>query len=159
MAKKQKADFEKDTVNLDALIPREDLRSKKQGSPNVGPIPVSELQLGKNQYHLLRKPLFQRETDDWTIDHVVSLVKSFRDGHLIPAVILWDAEGYTFVIDGAHRLSVFIAWINDDYGDQHISQGFFKSGIPKRQTEVAEECRRRIADAGCAYTALSSLAG
>jgi hypothetical protein len=122
----------------------------------VGPIPVSELQLGKNQYHLLRKPIFQRSTDDWTIDHVVSLIQSFRDGHLIPAVILWDAEGYTFVIDGAHRLSVFIAWINDDYGDQHITQGSQKD-IPKRQKEVAAECRRRVADAGCAYATLSNL--
>ena len=156
MAKKQKADFAKDTVNLDPLIPREDLRSKKQGAPNVGPIPVSELQLGKNQYHLLRKPIFQRATDDWTIDHVVSLIKSFRDGHLIPAVILWDAEGYTFVIDGAHRLSVFIAWINDDYGDQHITQSH-QHDIPKRQKEVAAECRRRVAEAGCAYSALSNL--
>lgn len=157
MAKKQKADFKKETVNLDALIPREDLRSKKQGAPNVGSIAVTELAIGKNQYHLLRKPLFQRETDDWTIDHVVSLIKSFRDGHLIPAVILWDAEGYTFVIDGAHRLSVFIAWINDDYGDLTISQGFFKSGISKRQREVAAECRRLISEAGCAYATLSKL--
>ena len=112
MAKKQRSDFGKDTVNLDALIPREDLRDKKQGPAASGPIPVTELQVGKNQYHLLRKPLFQRETDDWSIDHVVTLIQSFRDGDLIPAVILWDAQGYTFVVDGAHRLSVFIGWVN-----------------------------------------------
>lgn len=157
MGTKQKADYRKDTVNLEAMIQREDLRSKKQANANNSPIPITELQMGRNIYHLLRKPFFQRETDDWSIDHVVRLIESFRDAQLIPAVILWDAEGSTFVIDGAHRLSVFIAWVNDDYGDRHISQAFFKHGIPKKQREVAEECRRRIAAAGCTYSTLSAL--
>jgi Protein of unknown function DUF262 len=100
---------QKDTVNLDALIPRDDVETKKP-KPSKGVIQVTELALGKHFYGLLRKPLFQRETNDWGVDNVVSLVRSFRNGHLIPAVILWSADGSTFVIDGAHRLSVFVAW-------------------------------------------------
>lgn len=40
-----------ETVNLDALIPREDLDSKRPGVGSGG-IPVSELQLGKHYYGL-----------------------------------------------------------------------------------------------------------
>jgi hypothetical protein len=146
----------RDLVNLDALIPREDLESKKPGPPSTGGIPVSQLALGQHYYGLLRKPLFQRETDDWSVDNVVSLVKSYRDGHLIPAVILWTAQGYTFVIDGAHRLSVFIAWVNNDFGDGQMSAAFFKE-IPRRQLEIAAECKKRIESASCAYATLSHL--
>ena len=77
---------QRETVNLDALIHREDV--SKAPAPGSGGIPVSELALGKHYYGLLRKPHFQRETDDWSVDHVVSLIRSYRDGHLIPAVIL-----------------------------------------------------------------------
>jgi hypothetical protein len=147
---------DKDLVNLDALIPREDLEGKKAGPRSTGGIPISQLVLGQNHYGLLRKPLFQRETDDWSVDNVVRLIKSYRDAHLIPAVILWTAQGYTFVIDGAHRLSAFIAWVNDDYGAGAISTAYFKE-IPKKQREIADECRSRIAAAGCAYSTLSSL--
>jgi len=81
----------KDKVNLDALIRRQDLEAvKTEYSANIGEggIPVSELGKGKLYYELLRKPHFQRETDDWNIDNVVTLIKSFRDGNLIPAIIL-----------------------------------------------------------------------
>lgn len=147
----------KDLVNLDAMIPREDLESKRPGPKPSGGIPISQLAVGQHYYGLLRKPLFQRETDDWSVDNVVSLIKSYREGHLIPSVILWTAQGYTFVIDGAHRLSAFIAWVNDDYGDRHISQGFFKNEISKRQKEIADECRKKIAAEGCTYSSLNSL--
>lgn len=146
-----------DLVNLDGLIKREDLQSKVPAPAGSGGIPVSELALGKHYYGLLRKPHFQRETDDWSVDNVVALIKSYRDGHLIPAVILWTAEGYTFVIDGAHRLSAFIAWVNDDYGDKAISQGFYGHDIPKRQREIAIECRNLLAQENCTYSELAKL--
>lgn len=146
----------KDLLNLDALIAREDLESKKPGPLSTGGIPISQLAVGTHYFGLLRKPLFQRETDDWSIDNVVGLIKSFRDGHLIPAVILWTAQGYTFVIDGAHRLSALIAWVNNDFGDGQLSAAYFKE-IPKRQREIATECRRQLEAANCTYSALNSL--
>lgn len=146
-----------DKVNLDALIPREDLVSQKAAPTGTGGIPITELAVGKFYYHLLRKPHFQRETDDWSIDHVVTLLKSYRDGHLIPSVILWKAEGSTFAIDGAHRLSALIAWVNDDYGDGQLSAAFFKNQIPKRQLKIAEECRKRVAAEVGPYSLISQL--
>ena len=147
---------QKDTVNLDALIPRDDVETKKP-KPSKGVIQVTELALGRHFYGLLRKPLFQRETNDWGVDNVVSLVRSFRNGHLIPAVILWSADGSTFVIDGAHRLSVFVAWVNDDYGDGPISQAFFKHQIPKSQRDAAGKCRTQIKSEGLEYADLQKL--
>lgn len=144
------------TVNLDALIPRDDVEGKRtKASRSV--IQVTELALGKHFYGLLRKPLFQRETNDWDVDNVVSLVRSFRNGHLIPAVILWSADGTIFVIDGAHRLSVFVAWVNNDYGDGQISHAFFKHRIPKLQMEAAKKCRERIQAEGLVYADLEKL--
>ena len=136
-------------VNLDAMIKREDLsiiESDQQGGAGEGGVPVTELRKGRLHYNLLRKPDFQRETNDWDIDNVVTFIKSFRDGHLIPSLILWRSQnGFNFVIDGAHRLSALIAWVNDDYGDRSISQDFFDHKIPNAQKKNADECRRRIA--------------
>lgn len=147
---------QKESVNLDALIPRDDVEAKNPKA-SKGVIQVTELALGKHFYGLLRKPLFQRETNDWGVDNVVSLVRSFRNGHLIPAVILWSADGSTFVIDGAHRLSVFVAWVNDDYGDGAISQNFFKHQIPKLQLAAARKCREKIKAEGLEYAELQKL--
>lgn len=146
----------KQLVNLDALIPRDDVEGKK---PKVSKsvIQVTELAKGRHFYGLLRKPLFQRETNDWDVDNVVSLIRSFRNGHLIPAVILWSADGSTFVIDGAHRLSVFVAWVNDDYGDGEISQVFFNHEIPKTQAAAAKKCRELIKKQGLEYEQLQKL--
>ncbi|QSB02553.1 DUF262 domain-containing protein [Methylomonas sp. EFPC1] len=147
---------QKETVNLDALIPRDDVEAKNPKA-SKGVIQVTELELGRHFYGLLRKPLFQRETNDWGVDNVVSLVRSFRNGHLIPAVILWSADGSTFVIDGAHRLSVFVAWVNDDYGDGPISQAFFKHQIAKSQRDAARKCREQIKAEGLEYAELQKL--
>lgn len=136
-------------LNLDALIPRQDLDTYEQGATRLSgnrDIPVSELAVGKLHYSLLRKPDFQRETNDWGIDNVVTLIKSYRDADLIPAIILWPSDaGYIFIIDGAHRLSALIAWVNDDYGDGPISRKFFDNKIPKQQERYAQECRERVA--------------
>lgn len=147
---------QRETVNLDALIQRDDVESKKPKA-GKGVIQVTELALGKHFYGLLRKPLFQRETNDWSVDNVVSLIRSFRNGHLIPSVILWSSDGSTFVIDGAHRLSVFIAWVNDDYGDKAISQAFFNDQIPKLQKDIANKCRAQVKAAGLEYAELQKL--
>lgn len=149
----------KKLLNLDALIPREDLDTRSEGATansGEGGIPVSELAVGKLHHGLLRKPDFQRETNDWGIDNVVTLIKSFRDADLIPALIMWRSHaGYTFVIDGAHRLSALIAWVNDDYGDKAISRKFFDDKIPKQQENNAKECRNRVAAEVGRYSDLS----
>lgn len=147
---------QREIVNLDALIPRDDVEAKRSKASKAV-IQVTELEVRRHFYGLLRKPLFQRETNDWGVDNVVSLIRSFRNGHLIPAVILWSADGSIFVIDGAHRLSVFVAWVNDDFGDGTLSKDFFKQQIPKSQCEAARKCREQIKAEGLEYAELQQL--
>ena len=116
-------------INLDALIPREDFEVKDlDASPTSKSQNLRITDLAKDSFFLgsLRKPDFQRETNEWDQSRVVSIIESFLNGDLIPAVILWKNEaGFTFVIDGAHRLSALAAWVNDDYGDGLISKSFY----------------------------------
>lgn len=130
-------------VNLDALIPREDMGTATEtvGSKQ-DKIDIHHLSQNNFFVGALRKPDFQRETARWTPDKVVDLVRAFVDGDLIPAVILWQRGSNVFVIDGAHRLSALIAWVNDDYGDNTLSLGYFGGRIPDEQLTIAEKTRK-----------------
>lgn len=138
------------SVNLDALIPREDLQvdgpNPERPGGDVPQISLNELQLGRSMFEVLRKPDFQRETAEWTPSQIVELVKNTLDEELIPAVIVWKAPNRdVFVIDGAHRLSALIAWINDDYGSGFISQKFFGlDKIPSAQIAAAKKVKALI---------------
>lgn len=134
------------TVNLDALIPRDDFVGDADaagGSPRQT-IGISDLDDKGFFQNSLRKPDFQRETTHWSPDKVVDLVRAFLDGDLIPAVILWERGEEVFVIDGAHRLSALIAWIRDDYGDGSASNASFGSGLTDEQQKIAERTRKKI---------------
>lgn len=135
-------------VNLDAMITREDFAIKSsQSSPHYDKqdkISVRDFAYDGLLGFLLRKPDFQRETNHWTPEQVVSLLECYVEGDLIPSVILWQSETATFVIDGGHRLSVLRAWVEDDYGDGHLSLSYFGTEISKEQKKVAERTRRMI---------------
>lgn len=132
-------------VNLDALIPREDFSVDAQGSHASALEKISVVHLeGPFFGPDLRKPDFQRETTQWTPAKVADLVRAFVDLDLIPAVILWRAGSYVFVIDGTHRLSALMAWILDDYGDRKKSIEFFGGRISDEQRKVAERTRKLI---------------
>jgi hypothetical protein len=107
-------------------------------------IPARELMSGGLTGSILRKPDFQRETNHWTPDQVVSLLECYINGDLIPSVILWRSPTYLFVIDGGHRLSVLKAWMEDDYGDGQISHKMFGHDIPAEQRRAAERTRRLV---------------
>jgi hypothetical protein len=133
-------------VNLDALIPREDL------AVGDGLITGDQGGLKVELIHLrdpfwtgqLRKPEFQRETVQWGPAKIVELVEAFLDRQLIPAVILWHAGQLNFVVDGAHRLSALMSWIYDDYGDGERSRKLFGPHIPPEQLALAEKARRLV---------------
>jgi hypothetical protein len=74
--------------------------------------------LGKQSflYPALRKPDFQRETSNWTPEKIQDFIKTFINGDLVPAVIMWPSGDTVFIIDGAHRLSALIAWVNERIG-------------------------------------------
>ena len=134
-------------VNLDALIKREDFEAIGQANvadslfPSIG---ITQFQSGL-LYPLLRKPDFQRETNEWDKKKICDFLESFSSGDLIPSIILWrSSSGFYFVIDGSHRLSALISWINDDYGDGEISQRFYEANIPEEQKNIAEDTRRLI---------------
>ncbi len=135
-------------VNLDALIPREDfdiladkVDIQNSNQPSVSVRDIKDLFFIKK----IRKPDFQRETNEWDSEKILDFIKSFVDGELIPAIIFWQApNGQIFVIDGSHRLSALISWVNDDYGDGKCSQEFYTYNIPEEQKIIARETRKLI---------------
>jgi hypothetical protein len=139
------ADMTTNVVNMDAMIPREDfyVTSAAPNLTSITRISVNDLASGF-LVPTLRKPDFQRETKDWSPAKVADLVRTFLDGELIPAIILWQAGGNVFVIDGAHRLSALLAWVRDDYGDGTFSKKLFDIHIPDEQARVADRTRKQI---------------
>lgn len=136
-----------DKVNLDALIPREDLELTEDIQSGRRKDTVSITDLVSDGFFLLSlyKPDFQRETTEWDYVKICNFIESFLNNELIPAIILWrSAGGSVFVIDGAHRLSALIAWINDDYGDGIISRKFYDGNIPEEQLVIAKKARTYI---------------
>lgn len=149
-------------VNMDALIPRDDfeaLSSEPATQPSILSTTMKITDLGPDSliYNVLRKPDFQRETANWNPEKVAELVRSFLEGDLIPSVILWRSpiSGNIFVIDGAHRLSALIAWVHDDYGDQHTSIRFFDNNIPAEQNKAAQNTRKLIQESVGSYRDLN----
>ncbi|MBC8288056.1 MAG: DUF262 domain-containing protein [Nitrospinae bacterium] len=134
-------------VNIDALIPREDFEAEENPNPGKkkGSISIEDLKSTAFFYSSIRKPDFQRETNEWDDDKVAEFVSSFINGDLIPAVILWrSASGYLFVIDGSHRISSLVAWINNDFGDGTVSKFFYDGVVPEEQIEIAEKCKIKV---------------
>jgi hypothetical protein len=133
---------------LDALLPREEFTisgDSKQGS-TFDKLSVKDL-VGANSfvYSLLRKPIFQRETNEWDEKKIGDFIVSLLNGDLIPSIILWRSHtGLLFVIDGAHRLSALLAWLKDDYGDSEISARFYSNYISEEQREKASKVRSYI---------------
>lgn len=137
-----------DLVNLDAMIKREDFAATNDEElssfDSVATISLRDFTKGGLIGASLRKPDFQRETNHWNPEQVVSLLECFLNGDLIPSVILWRSPSYIFVIDGGHRLSVLKAWIEDDYGDGPISQPFFGYQLSEEQKKNANKTRELV---------------
>ncbi|MEY1089489.1 DUF262 domain-containing protein [Morganella morganii] len=134
---------------LDALIGRDDFDVQDSNITSQGPhkttLSYNDFEIPGFFFSSLRKPDFQRETNEWDAEKVKDLIESFIDGDLVPAIILWKyADSYTFVIDGAHRISAIAAWVNDDYGDGKISRKYFDNSIPEQQVETAKKARELI---------------
>ncbi|MGA3172444.1 MAG: DUF262 domain-containing protein [Chthoniobacteraceae bacterium] len=132
-------------VNLDALIKREDFNVSGPGeAPKKTSIQIRQLEATDFFYESLRKPDFQRDTEEWDPKTVAGLIRTFIEDDLIPAVILWQNKGLCYVIDGAHRLSALIAWVQNDYGDGARSKEFYNGVIPDEQQRYASRTRRLV---------------
>lgn len=140
----------KGTVNLDAMILRSDFAIQTNVSNDeptfekMSTIPARDLQKGSGVLALLRKPDFQRETNHWSPNQIVSLLECYVNGDLIPSIILWHSSENLFVIDGGHRLSVIRAWVEDDYGDKDVSMSYFGYNVAKEQKAAAEKTRKLV---------------
>ncbi len=142
-------------VNLDALIPREDFEVEEviNSGKKKETLSIEDIKSDSFFFSNLRKPDFQRETNEWDGEKVTELIRSFIAGDLIPAIILWRSTGgYLFVIDGSHRLSALAAWVNDDYGDGTTSKLFYDGIVPDEQLEIAEETRKLVKKAVGPYS-------
>ena len=134
-------------VNIDAIIPREDFEVEENQNPGKKKETISIEDIKSDSFFFInvRKPDFQRETNEWDENKISQFIRSFVEGDLIPAIILWRSSGgYLFVIDGSHRLSSLSAWVNDDYGDGDISKMFYDGLIPDEQIEIAEKTRKLV---------------
>ena len=111
--------------NLEHLIPRSDIENNDGNialsqSDRRSSFNLTDLEKDQFFYEQLRKPIFQRDTNQWTVERLEQLILTFLDDGLIPAIILWeDLDGSIYVIDGAHRISSLIAWVNSDYGKEN----------------------------------------
>ncbi|MCC6983899.1 MAG: DUF262 domain-containing protein [Bauldia sp.] len=134
-------------VNLDALIPREDLAvgdGVVAGEQGASQLTYTHFMENDFFVKFLRKPEFQRETVHWSPNKILELVSAFLDRRLIPAVILWRAGQYNFVVDGAHRISALMAWMYDDYGDGDRSKSLFGPILAPEQESLARKTRALI---------------
>jgi hypothetical protein len=145
-------------VDLDAMIPREDFAIAQETYvlDLIKDFPITNLKDDSPVLKLLRKPDFQRETNHWNPEQVVSLITSFVDGEVIPSLILWKAPRYIFVIDGGHRLSALRAWMLDDFGDGALSLSFYKGEISTRQKDIAKYTRKLVEQQVGRYSTLLS---
>lgn len=148
-------------VNLDAMIPRADFATQDQEYTMqlFKDFPIANLDDGSPVRTLLRKPDFQRETNHWSPDQIVTFIESFLDNQLIPALILWKSPTHIFVIDGGHRLSALRAWMTDDYGDGAISLNFYNGEISDDQKRTARRARNLIETKIGRYSSLKALVG
>jgi hypothetical protein len=147
-------------VNLDALIPREDFDiTDGQILTHQPPSTISIRDINDLFFTTkIRKPDFQRETNEWDDAKIVDFISSFVEGELIPAVIFWQSpDGKRFVIDGSHRLSALFAWVKDDYGDGEISQKFYNYDVQDEQKNIAQKTRKLIEDKIGSYAKLTHI--
>jgi Protein of unknown function DUF262/HNH endonuclease len=147
-------------VSMDAMIPRADFGQADAEAELSGEMirdfPVTHLTGDSPILKLIRKPDFQRETNHWTPEQVVTFVASFLDSEVIPSLILWKSPMYIFVIDGGHRLSALRAWMEDDYGDNAISLAFYGGEISEEQKRIAKRTRKLIEETVGRYSTLRS---
>lgn len=67
-------------INLDALIPREDfeVRDSEPSPTNKSQfLKATDLEEDSFFFGTIKKPDFQRETNEWDQDRIISLIQSF----------------------------------------------------------------------------------
>lgn len=143
---------ESNKVHLDHLIQRLSIRYFENELPEISaPLakrmhdPFIRFNDIKSEWFLrLKKPDFQRETNAWSPIQCRDFIESVFLGRIIPSIILWKSEenGITYILDGAHRLSIIKAWMTDDYGDK--ADEYYERRDKSHIHKIAEETRISI---------------
>lgn len=140
-------------VYLDHLIERENLRYQRSKEIVSAPGNRPTLRMGdlfkehqNANRNSLRKPDFQRTTWSWTPEDCVSLLDSIINEQVIPSIILWSSpeNGLDYVLDGGHRISVVLAWLNDDWGDKLEPSAYRDDEEEKVIKQAAWEVRNLV---------------
>jgi Protein of unknown function DUF262 len=143
-------------VYLDHLVPRENLRYKRSEErlPDSGSqqayLQIRDLMQddSSRRARLLRKPDFQRASWSWSPEDCVSLLESLVNEQVIPSIIMWSSPETTldYVLDGAHRVSVVLAWLKDDWGDNlpDYHDDEVADAVKRAATEVRRLIRQRV---------------
>lgn len=146
-------------VYLDHLILRESLRytrptetmDRGRQQELLAALQMRDLFLsagGSPVVRQLRKPDFQRATWAWTPEDCVSLLESIINEQVIPSIIMWSSpdSGFKFILDGGHRISVVLAWLNDDWGDR-LPADHYEDEEQRNSIAAAAREVRRLVDA------------
>jgi hypothetical protein len=143
-------------VYLDHLIKRENLRfhRSKEKMPSAPSSTSSMLRMSdlfgshiSARVGLLRKPDFQRRTWSWTPEDCVSLLESIVNEQVVPSIIMWTSpeNGLDYVLDGGHRISIVLAWLNDDWGDNLPFDIYLDETEKEHVRKAAREVRNQVA--------------
>lgn len=160
MASKGKVNEEKiPTVYLDHLIKRESLRYYRKPEGGImetqhhdnsflNLAKLNKLNNGNTKYLAqLRKPDFQRATLSWTPEDCVKLLESMLDRLVIPGIVMWTStSSLNYILDGAHRVSVAMAWLANDWGESVADKVSRSEKRAKRYKDAAKETRKLVAE-------------
>src|SRR6266446_2025038 len=139
------------SVYLDHLIPRDNLRYKRSEEfmhydvpPEPQMLRMYDLFTSQPYLKLLRKPDFQRATWAWSPQECVTLLESITNEQVIPSIIMWSSHdnGYVYVLDGGHRVSVILAWLRDDWGDR-LGTDLYRD---TKQQEIIKKAAQEVRD-------------
>lgn len=134
----------------DTLFSLIDAESPQEPIPEWTPLKLQELYGEESKTVYLRKPDFQRATWSWTPTECVDLLEALLDLRVVPSIIMWmSSENFLYVLDGGHRISVLLAWIEDDWGDRRAIK-HQDPGTEEKINQAAQEVRQMLEARGIA---------
>lgn len=145
---------EMNSLNLDFLIKKEqvgeeDRSSIKINEKNNNIISLNDLLGGSAFLSSIRKPIHQRQIS-WEMSTIINYLEGVIEGGTVVIVhVLKLNDDKVLLIEGAHRLSALIGWVNDDYGDGTLS--IKNNNITEEDRQNAEKIRSYINDRIGAY--------
>ena len=142
------------TVFLDHHIKRENLLYRRtisqpslsESRPQQPPyLTIRDLNGKTSKARRLRKPNFQRATWAWSPEECVELLESVLYEQVVPSVIMWlSPDNFQYVLDGGHRISVLLAWIEDNWGDKLLEDEYKDTTVQENIRKAAQRVRELL---------------